>query len=152
MLGTFDYMLCMNNYTQEYVDECRASVNAQLSAYRDLISAARKAAAPSDTKLDAAIDSFEPVFFNNMVLVMDSYFTHRSRTIELKDGNPLNEVRILSNSMMLNQGIVAADKSIKSDPAKTVLKYEVGDKIRLTEQDFMLIFEAFFAEIERKFV
>lgn len=37
-----------------------------------------------------------------MVVVLEGCFVHRSRTIEKKDGNPLNEVGMLSNSMMLN--------------------------------------------------
>jgi hypothetical protein len=44
-----------------------------------------------------------------------------------------------------------ADSTIKLNPAKSVLKYEIGDKIRLTEQDFQLIANAFFDEIETKF-
>lgn len=41
---------------------------------------------------DAVLESFEAVFFNNMVLVLDSYFTHRTRAIEGKDGNPMNRL------------------------------------------------------------
>ena len=36
-------------------------------------------------------------------------------------------------------------------PAKSILKLEVGDDIRLNEDEFVLLFEAFIAEIERKF-
>jgi hypothetical protein len=52
-----------------------------------------------------------------MVLVLENYFEHRTRAKEKKDGNPLNEVRLLSTSMMTNNGRMAADKSIKLDPA-----------------------------------
>jgi hypothetical protein len=45
-----------------------------------------------------------------------------------------------------------ADKSIKLTPAKSVLKYQVGDEIKLNEADFLLIFSAFFAELESKYV
>jgi hypothetical protein len=37
----------------------------------------------------SAVESLEAVFFNDVVLVLDSYFCHRSRTIEGKDGTPL---------------------------------------------------------------
>lgn len=145
-------MLCVNAYPREYVDECRTSVAEQLAAYDALVAAARACAGAGDAALNGALDAFEPVFFNDLLLVMDSYFTHRSRTLELKDGNPLNEARVLSGSLMLNHGIVTGDKSIKWNPAAMVLKYEVGDQIRLSEHDFQLIADAFFAEIEAKFV
>ena len=40
--------------------------------------------------------------------------------MEGKDGNPLNEVRILCNSMMNNNNKMCADKTIKFDSAKSV--------------------------------
>jgi hypothetical protein len=47
-----------------------------------------------------------------MALVLDHYFCHRPRTLEKKDGDPLNEVRVLCNSLMSNDGIMVADKTI----------------------------------------
>ena len=102
--------------------------------------------------LDVAIEAFEGAFFNNMVLVLDESFVHRLRTIEGKDGNALNEVRVLCNSILLNNGVMSVDSSIKLSPDKSVLKYQVGDEIRLNEADFSLLSSAFFAEIERKYV
>ena len=64
---------------------------------------------------------------------------HRLRGIEGKDGNPLNEARMLCNSMMNNDYGVCADKTIKYVSAKSVLKYEVGGAIRLSERDFILL-------------
>ena len=43
------------------------------------------------------------------------------------------------------------NKTIKYDPAKSVMKLEVGKPIRLTESSFLALFEAFFAEIEARF-
>jgi len=68
-----------------------------------------------------------------------------------KDGNPLNEVRMVCNSILQNRGAMAADKSIKFNPAKSVLKLQIGDEIKLTEPEFARLFDAFFAEIEAKF-
>jgi hypothetical protein len=87
-----------------------------------------------------------------LVVVLDSYFTHRSRTIEKKDGNPLNEVRVLCNSMMHNNGIMTADKAIKMNPGKSVTKYQVGEEIKLEEAELLLLSKAFFAEIESKYL
>ena len=99
-----------------------------------------------------ATEAFEATFFNNMVLILDHLFVNRLRTIEGKDGNPLNEVRVMSESMLNCKNTLTPDKSIKLSPTKSVLKYDVGDEIKLNEQDFLRLSEAFFAEIERKYV
>jgi hypothetical protein len=83
-----------------------------------------------------------------MVIVLDALFCHRSRTMEGKDGSPLNEVRVLCNSLMFHDGRLRADKSIKLSPAASVLKLQVGDEIRLNENDFRALGDASFAEIE----
>ncbi|MEX1264623.1 MAG: DUF6596 domain-containing protein [Actinomycetota bacterium] len=75
----------------------------------------------------------------------------RTRALEKKDGNPLNEVRVLCNSMLNNDGIMTADKTIRLDPARSLLKYQVGDTIKLNEGDFLLLSKAFFAEIENMY-
>jgi hypothetical protein len=143
-------MLGVSKYTQKYIDECRSRVSEQVSAYHTLVAAAR--AAIDELHLNTAIKAFEPHFFNVMVLALDSCFVHRLRVMEMKDGNPLNEVRILCNSMMNNNNRMGADKTIKYDPAKSVLKYRVGDEIKLNEAGFILLSSAFFAEIESKYL
>jgi len=145
-------MLCVNKYTQKYIDECRSRVSAQVSAYQTLVATARNQTASDERRLKAAIEAFEPHFFNNMVLALDSYFVHRARAKENKDGNLLNEVRMLCNSMMNNNNRMCADKTIKFDPAKSVLKYRAGDEIKLNPADFIRLSSAFFAEIESKYL
>ena len=135
-------MLGMRNYTQKYIAACRSKINSDLSTYKLL-------AASADTK---ALEAFETTFFNNMVVLLDHLFVHRLRTVEGKDGNPLNEVRLLSDSMMNNNNKLSTDKTIKYDPASSVLKYKAGDSIKLKESDFMLLSTAFFTEIENKFM
>ncbi|HEY3365154.1 MAG TPA: hypothetical protein VGK74_08895 [Symbiobacteriaceae bacterium] len=145
-------MLCVNNFTQKYIDECRSRVAAQVSAYQALVAAARNQTATDEPLFNAAIEAFQPLFFNNMVLALDSYFVHRARATEMKDGNPLNEVRMLCNSIMNNNNMLCADKAIKFDPATSVLKYRVGDEIKLNEADFIRLSTAFLAEIESKYL
>jgi hypothetical protein len=140
-------MLGVRNYTKEYIEECRSKVDADLSTYKKLAATARNQ--PADAK---ALEAFEVTFFNNMVLVLDHLFVHRLRTVEGKDGNPLNEVRLLCDSMMNNHNIMGTDKTIKIDPAQSILKYKVGDEIKLNEAHFVLLGNAFFAEIESKFL
>jgi hypothetical protein len=147
-------MLCMNQYPQDYVDACRKNMQAQLSAYKTLAGAAREEEKSGTGRPvpGAAVAAFEPLFFNNLVLVLDNFFVHRARGQEKKDGNPLNEVRMLCNGILQHKGMLAADKTIKYEPAKSVLKLDIGQKIALSEADFLRLFKAFFAEIEAKFV
>jgi hypothetical protein len=144
-------MLSVTTYPQEYVDACRARVQAQVAAYRQLLAAARDGGSATPP-LTAAIDEFEPVFFGNMVLVLDTYFTHRARMHEGKDGNPLNEVRVLCSSLLTNGGVLKADKTIKLKAASSILGLEIGDEVRLSEDDFARLAEAYFAELERRYV
>ena len=141
-------MLCVNAYPQTFVDQCQQNLRSQLSAFDHL---AKTAKASSGTPVSAAVDTLEPVFFNNLLLVLDSYFVHRSRTLEGKDGNALNEVRMLCASMVNHQGIFTADKAIKLDPARSLLKLHFGEEIRLSRADFERLAEAFFAQMEQRF-
>lgn len=47
---------------------------------------------------------------------------------------------------------MSADKTIKYDPVKSVLKYRAGDEIKLSEADFVRLSSAFLAEIESKYL
>jgi hypothetical protein len=116
-------------------------VNTLLSAYRDVQS----------SRPPAAVKALEPHLFNHMVLALNDYFCHRARGMEGKDGNPLNEVRMLANSIASADGTLQSDKTIRYDPANAVLNYAVGDAIRLSADDFTRLCAAFFDEIERKY-
>jgi hypothetical protein len=96
-------MLAITSYDPTYVEACRKKVNLLLATYRKLVKAA-----PAPT-----IDQFEPGLFDHMVLALDNYFCHRLRGREGKDGNPLNEVRMIANSIMNASGIFTTDKAIK---------------------------------------
>ena len=141
-------MLAVKKYPQDYIDECRSQMEAQLAAYTKLASSSRKDRASTT---QTAVESFAPLFFNNLTLVLDNYFVHRTRAIEGKDGNPLNEVRMLCNSILRNHGVLSADKTIKYKPERSVLKFGIDDEIRLDEAQFVSLFKAFFSEIQHKF-
>ena len=142
-------MLGISNYTQDYIDECRSRIDLQLSNYHDFLLAAETG--EDKAALGAARDAFEATFFRHLILAMDHYFDNRLRTLELKDGNPANEVRVLCNSIMHNQHKLLKDSQIKLDPAKSVLGLKVGDDIRLTAHDFKRLSDAFFNEIGVKY-
>jgi len=141
-------MLGMAKYPREYIEACRARAGANLRAYRKQVGKA-----PSK--------DFEARYFNDQVLLLDYMFEHRLRAIEGKDGNALNEVSVLCNSLLLNNGKLQVDKlpgwpnsansGIKLPAAESVLKLSPGDEVKLTEADFVRLSKAFFAELEKRF-
>jgi len=86
------------------------------------------------------------------VCAIDHVVVHRTRTIEAKDGNPINKVWVVSNSMMRNGGTRAIATAIKLTPARSVLGREPGDQICLSDADFAKLSGAFFAELTAKLV
>ena len=144
-------MLGTSTYPAAYVQAARDDVAAQIRAYRDLVGAASKASGMSLTRIDAALAAFEPAFFNNLLLALEMRFVHRLRGVEGKDGNPLNEVRMLAASLVDNGGVLAASPTIRYDAGKAVLGIDVGDRIALNADDFESLCTAFLAEIEKRF-
>ena len=143
-------MLCVNSYPKAYVDDCRARIDAQLSTYRALLKAARTGAG-GEAGLATATARFEPPFFGHLVIALEAFFMHRSRALEQKDGNAMNEVRMLAASLIQHGGVLTADKTIKYDPAKSVLKLKIGEPIGLAEADFARLAKAYFAAIAGTF-
>jgi hypothetical protein len=135
-------MLATNSYPPDYVQQCRANVDDVVKAYRKVAAAA---------KGDASVATFAPRFFNHLVLALEEYFVHRLRAVEGKDGNPLNEVRVLASSLMLHDGVLTVEKSIKLAPETSVLGLEPGETIVLDEKSFTRLAAAYFDEIEAKF-
>jgi hypothetical protein len=144
-------MLSVSKYGKDYIEHCRARVRSQVSAYEELVVRARNLVGTEQEPLNRAFGEFEPTFYNNMVLMLDSCFTHRARGQEGKDGNPVNEVRLLCASLTENGGKLVDEKGIRLKPEKSVLGYAVGDDIRLTEVDFLKLADAFFDAMEQKY-
>jgi hypothetical protein len=144
-------MLGRKDYTQEEFDHAKAAIAAQLAAYKKLVTSI-DATASSDPALKSALDDFEPLFFNNMTLALDRYFVHRVRPVTGKDGNPLNEVELLTDSLMNNDGVLRTGNVIKLIPEESVLKLKAGDRIRLGAAQFERLSKAFFAELKSKFL
>jgi hypothetical protein len=142
-------MLGRKDYTQEELDNATGAVKQQLAAYKKLVKAVD---GTSDPKAAAALEAFEPLFFNNMTLVLDRYFVHRVRMVTGKDINPLNEVELISDSVMNNDAVLQGNNVIKLVPDQSVLKLDSGDRIRLSAAQFESLSKAFLAEIESKFL
>jgi hypothetical protein len=142
-------MLAVNTFPKDYIAACRANVDRQLEAYRRLVKAARDQAPTLSQQ--SLTSEFDLLFFRNLIVLLDAMFVHRTRTREGKDGNPLNEVRMLCESVLKGSGVLAANSSIKYDPTQTVLRLRIGDDIQVSEAAFKRLALAFFAEIETKF-
>jgi hypothetical protein len=144
-------MLGMKDYEQDYIDACRSRVETQVVMFHEVAQAARDHGDADVSHLEGALESLEYEYFNNMLIVLDAYFVHRLRGVEGKDGNALNEVRVLARSLMENGGTLMADPQIPLDPARNILRLEVGAPITLTLQQYRRLSDAFLREIESKF-
>jgi hypothetical protein len=135
-------MLAVSSYPPEYVKQCRANIDDLMKAYQKVAGAA---------KGDASVTKFAPLLCNHLVLALDEYFVHRLRNVEGKDGNPCNEVRVLATSLMVHDGILTVEKSIKLQPETSVLGFEPGDPIALDVANFTKLANAYFDEIEARY-
>src|SRR3954470_12400285 len=119
-------MLGRKTYTPEELDAARSTIDEQLAAYRRL-------AGPAVWRPEAraAREAFGPLFFNHLTLALDRRFVHRLRVVTGKDGNPLNEVELLTESLMNNDGVFRGNNVIKVRPGETVLDLEPGDRIAI---------------------
>lgn len=142
-------MLGRKDYTPDEVATARRAVEEQLAAYRDLATAVDAA---GDPKAVAALQAFEPVLANALVMQLDRFFVHRLRAVSGKDGNPLNEVEVLVESLLAGGGVVAAHKVIRLRPGRSVLGLAPGDRIRLTADRFEQLADAFFGELMDRFL
>ncbi len=140
-------MLGRNTYSKEEVDRAKGVIRAQLAAYKKV----RKAGS-ADKKVDAAFGAFDPLFFNNLTLALDRPFVHRVRAVTGKDGNPLNEVEMICESLMNNDGLFTKSTVLKVAPDTSVLGLQFGDSIQLTASEFERLSAAFFAELEDRFL
>ncbi len=140
-------MLGRKTYTKEELAHAKSTIAAQIKAYKALVKVVGDA--PADTK---ALATFEPLFFDNLLLALDRPFVHRIRAVTGKDGNPLNEVELLCECLIDHEGVLTANKVIKLVPEDSVAGVEYGDPIRLTQSQFEKLSTAFFAELEARFL
>ena len=138
-------MLGRKDFTLDEIDRAKAMIDQQLATYRAL------AAATAGGDAETALAAFEPAFFDNLVLTLDRFFVHRVRAVSGKDANPLNEVELLVESLLVGDTL-RTNKVIKWVPENTVLGLADGDPIALTEAQFTALADAFFTELESRFL
>lgn len=139
-------MLAVTSYPEVYVQLTAAKIDEQLAAY-----AALAAAVKGNAKAEAALAAFAPGHFNAMLLALDHHFMHRMRGAEGKDGNPLNEVRMLGDAIMESDGVLQANSTIKYRAEKSVAGIGVGETVALDAETFGKLAAAYVAEIGKRF-
>jgi hypothetical protein len=142
-------MLGRNSYTRGELDSGRKAIAAQLASYDALATAVGRG---GDKKAVEALAAFEPMFFDNLTLALDRFFVHRVRAVSGKDGNPLNEVELLCESLMENDGSFRVNKVIKHSSEDSVLGLAPGDRVAISRADFERLSSAFFGELESRFL
>lgn len=114
-------------------------IDSDVAAYRNF--------AAAGTAPRAEVEPLETAYFTNLVLFLDYLFVHRLAGTEGKDGNPLNEVRMSCNSILNSRPLVqqyggrstavmVPEKTIKYSAEKSILGYQLGDEIRINEEQF----------------
>jgi hypothetical protein len=134
-------MLGVKAYEPDYVAACQRRLAAQLAALDHLV-----ASAGSDVP-----DGAEAELLAALTIELDAFFAHRVRALESKDGNPLNEVRMLAHSLLHDEGVLAASTIIRYRPERAILGIPVGEPIRIDRSGFEKLATAYFDELRTRF-
>jgi hypothetical protein len=124
-------MLLRTGYDRHYVANCRESVGAAVEELRRV--GAGSAA------------------WNQLVPALDRWFSLLNPKVEGRDGNPINEVRAIAESVTEHGSVMTVPKGIKLRPDASVLGFEEGEEITLDGDAFERLFDAFLTEVEAKF-
>jgi uncharacterized protein (DUF1499 family) len=124
-------MLLRTGYDRHYVANCRESVGAAVEELRRV--GASSAA------------------WNQLVPALDRWFAIRNPKVEGRDGNPINEVRAIAESVTEHGSVMVVPKGIRLTEESSVLGFLDGEEISLDGDAFERLFDAFLAEVEAKF-
>ncbi|MEL4318292.1 hypothetical protein WJX64_04695 [Leifsonia sp. YIM 134122] len=139
-------MLGRRDFTQDELEHARSEIVGQLAAYEVL------AGTVTDPAGIAALEVFSSGFFTAMLLALDRPFVHRLRLVTGTDGNALNEVEMLVDSLINHSGVLQPSTELALDPETSVTGIAFGEEIHLTIDQFERLAAAFFVEIEKKFI
>ena len=134
-------MLGKSSYPAAQVAACRAEFAALAAAWRAV---AGRSEAGGRAEAEAQV-------FGQMVVALEGWFVHRLRGVEGRDGNALNEVRLLALGVTENGGYFPSAHGIRWQSAMSVTGYRAGDRIRLSEAVFSRLAGVFLDGIAAKF-
>ena len=86
------------------------------------------------------------------VVALDAWFVHRLRTMEGQDGNAMNEVRVLADSIVANDGVVRVEGPIRWEPDRTRLGFAIGEEVLVTADGYERLAAAYLDAIGDTFV
>ncbi|HET6968066.1 MAG TPA: hypothetical protein VFI44_07305, partial [Ornithinibacter sp.] len=101
---------------------------------------------------DIEDETLENLVFSQAVVALDAWFVHRVPEMEGEDGNPMNEVRVLADSLIANDGVVRVRGPIRWEPERTVLRLAVGDDVVVTADTYERLVAAYLGAISDTFV
>jgi hypothetical protein len=130
-------VLGRNSYTSDELESCRDNADALLAAWQ--------ANEVEDTTL-------ENLVFNQAVVALDAWFVHRLRTMEGQDGNAMNEVRVLADSIVANDGVLRVAGAIRWEADRTRLGFAVGEEVLVTADGYERLAAAYLDAIGDTFV
>ena len=120
-------------YTSDEVESCRDNCDALIAAW-------------GANEVDDS--TLESLVFGQAVVVLHTWFGHRRRELEGDDGNALNEVRVIADSIVDNDAVLRVEGPITWVPERTVLRLDVGDDVQITANGFERLTAAYLAAIE----
>ena len=124
-------MLLRTGYDRHYVATCRESVGAAVEELR---------------RVQAGSAAW-----NQLVPALDRWFGIRNPRVEGRDGNPINEVRVIAESVTEHGSVIVVPKGIKLAPETSVLGFEEGEEISLDGDAYERLFDAFLTEVEERY-
>jgi hypothetical protein len=138
-------MQAATTYSRQYIDATRARVAEQLATFRRFASVA--------TTPDAAatITAWSPVYFGSLVVGLDHAFVHRRRDPAQRDGNVLDEVRVLAASIAEHGGVLTLDEHVPYDPDRSVTGARPGALIDIDDVTFERLADAYLGSIEASY-
>lgn len=134
-------MLAQKTYPTALIDAGRTAITTRLTAYR----------AVAATAPDAARHAFESLYCRDLIVLLDSWFMHRTRGVEGKDGNPANEVRMLAAGIIHDNAVLATDPTIRYRADRSITGLDIGDTINLTIDQAERLATAYFDTIAERF-
>lgn len=134
-------MLGRNSYPTAQIAACRKDMADMAATWRAVASRSEP----------IARQEAEAQVFNQMVVALEGWFVHRLRGLEGKDGNPMNEVRLLALGVTTRNGWFPADPTIRWAAESSVTGYAPGDRIRLSEPIFSRLAAAYLDAVAATF-